>query len=282
MTSETAGSAPDLIDWSSPPEEPVPRPISIRMSKGNPFRSEEKVLQKKTEVFRTAKLVQQVPIALFQPEEEVRPFYTPATQISKAPFQSNASISGNRRYPSYFNSDDQLDYYPAFNPVQTISSAPTTLNYVDSRNSSAPYHAQTKDQLLPAQVSSQINNQMSKPPMTERPERSYPEPSKTQPQTPPPPPAPPQQNLAVSTSKKPVQAAGGKADLLEEIRRRGGVEGAGLHKVSDAAVDSCPRDKDDLFGALHHALNVIQHANRMSDDSDSDIESNGSWSEEDC
>jgi hypothetical protein len=251
------------------------------MSKGNTLKSEEKVYQNKTEVFKTAKLVQPVPLALFKPEVEVKPFYTPATQMSKAPFQTNVSIS-SFRYPSYLRSDDQMGSYPAHNSVaDTKPSHPSgnaTTNSDDSRNVSVSYHMPV------SRAGPQISNKVVEPLFTELPERSNSEPSITHPQPPPPP--PPQLNFSDSPAKKTVGAApAGKANLLEEIRRRGGVDGAGLHKVADSAgADRSPQEKDDLFGALHHALNVIQQANRMSDDSeeDTDIDSNGSWSEEDC
>ena len=52
------------------------------------------------------------------------------------------------------------------------------------------------------------------------------------------------------------------------------------------AANSNNNDKGGMMHALHQALNIIQKANRTSDDEDGDdedgdVDSDGSWSEED-
>ena len=111
--------------------------------------------------------------------------------------------------------------------------------------------------------------------------------------TPPAPPPPPPSHASSSDQpvKKPDQGLSGRSNLLDEIRSRGGFAGAGLQRVDDNVKDTFAannnnNDKGGMMHALHQALNIIQKANRASDDEDGDdedgdVDSDGSWSEED-
>jgi len=60
----------------------------------------------------------------------------------------------------------------------------------------------------------------------------------------------------------------GKENMLEEIRLKGGLKGAGLKKVEAAEEKPQPDDGGSLASVLQLALRSIQNANVMSDDDD--------------
>ena len=86
-------------------------------------------------------------------------------------------------------------------------------------------------------------------------------------------------------SKPPAaKTAPAKVDFLEEIRQKGGFKNAGLNSVKAEPAGKRPpsvHEQEDLTAVLQQALQIIQTANQSSDESDSDLDSNGSWSEED-
>jgi hypothetical protein len=114
-----------------------------------------------------------------------------------------------------------------------------------------------------------------------------------EPNEPPPPPPLPRINLSDQVNPAPNRgppasseptASSGKANLLEEIRRKGGYPGAGLNKVDPGrrvghSHGGADQGKNDMMTVLHQALAVIQQANRTSDDEEESDEanSNGSW-----
>ena len=117
--------------------------------------------------------------------------------------------------------------------------------------------------------------------------------------TPPPPPPPPLTsvpptppsfaNKESSVSKGPAALSNssskpvfGKENLLEAIRLKGGLKGAGLKKVEAAEDKSASASVPDgsLTSVLQLALNLIKNANEMSDQSDvedEDFDSADSW-----
>ena len=115
------------------------------------------------------------------------------------------------------------------------------------------------------------------------------------PPPPPPPPPPMPSNLTESkpsipaTPNKPsVNGAGNgnaKVDLMEAIRKRGGIQGGGLKHVEEngrsSTSSSAPGTDGSLVNVLQGALSAIKNANQ-SDSSDDDSTDDDEWSEEDC
>ena len=91
-------------------------------------------------------------------------------------------------------------------------------------------------------------------------------------------------NLSTQDNRT-VSPAPGKPGLMAEIIRKGGFQGAGLKQVEGSTANKNSTSSSGNFrGAMELALDIIRNANAMSDDSDGsdEVDSTGSWSEEDC
>ena len=120
-----------------------------------------------------------------------------------------------------------------------------------------------------------------------QPEPGVSAPTPTPPPPPPPPtalPPPPATQLNCSVTNMPSRsghpgpgAAPGRANLLDEIRSRGGFTGAGLNRVASTAPGSINDDRGsadrmEMIDVMRQALAVIQRANHLSDDEDDDVD----------
>ena len=113
---------------------------------------------------------------------------------------------------------------------------------------------------------------------------------------PPPPPPPPmpsnptesKPSIPATSNKPSLNGAGNgnaKVDLMEAIRKRGGIQGGGLKHVEEngrsSTSSSAPGTDGSLVNVLQGALSAIKNANQ-SDSSDDDSTDDDEWSEEDC
>lgn len=151
----------------------------------------------------------------------------------------------------------------------------------------------------PSQKSCQSStlNDFPPPPTSVEQERfiSHPKVSSGVPPPPPPPPPPMPSNPIESRPKIPVTSnkvstngnsnGNAKIDLMEAIRKRGGVQGGGLKHVEESSKsstsNSAPITDGSLVNVLQGALSAIKNANQ-SDSSSDDSSDDEEWSEEDC
>lgn len=125
--------------------------------------------------------------------------------------------------------------------------------------------------------------------------QSHPKVSSGVPPPPPPPPPPMPSNsteikpsIPTNSNKGSMNGGGNgnaKTDLMEAIRKRGGVQGGGLKHVDEnnksSTNNSAPLAGGSLVNVLQGALSAIKTANQ-SDSSGDDSSSEDDWSEEDC
>ena len=89
-------------------------------------------------------------------------------------------------------------------------------------------------------------------------------------------------NVSVRNQKVDVNP---KLDFLEEIRLKGGVQGAGLRPVDKNEGNNLPNQnpKDAGDGSLVHLLQgALAHIKNVNQSDSSDNDSASEWSEEDC